>query len=457
MTLGLLCLLVSDLGSNKALGPVGGIGVIFAVLSALTFLPAALLLLGKWVFWPRLPKASQAGSQDEAMSHPVWSRVGALVKRHPRRIWLGFSTLLIAACLFVPQLKADGVAQGDFVLGVSKAREGQQLLDRHFPAGSGSPAYVLTPEGDQSAVVRLLDEDDGVASVSITTTDEQRPVAPVGAAADELRQSIRDQLKKKFGESPMGDALLEKAYPFSDTQSRVVDGQVLLQVTLKDPADSVEARQVVERLRQSIQSGHPAVKIGGTSAVQLDTNIAAEHDLRLIIPLTLLVITVVLMLLLRAVVAPLILLLTTLLSFGATLGVAALMFNHVWGYSGADPSVVIYGFVFLVALGIDYNIFLMTRVREETIARGVSVGTVRALVLTGGVISSAGIVLASTFAALYVIPILFLAQIAFIVAFGVLLDTVIVRSLIVPGLTLDIGRRIWWPSRLAKRSKGQDD
>jgi RND superfamily putative drug exporter len=150
-------------------------------------------------------------------------------------------------------------------------------------------------------------------------------------------------------------------------------------------------------------------------------------------------------------IAPLVLLGTTVLSFGATLGIAALLFNHVWKYAGADPSVVIFGFVFLVALGIDYNIFLMTRVREETIKLGVRNGTLKALVVTGGVITSAGIVLASTFAALYVIPILFLAQIAFIVAFGVLLDTVIVRSLVVPGLTLTIGKPMWWPSKLAKK------
>ncbi len=157
------------------------------------------------------------------------------------------------------------------------------------------------------------------------------------------------------------------------------------------------------------------------------------------------------MLLLRSVVAPLVLLFTTLLSFGATLGVAALLFNHAWQYPGADPSVVIYGFVFLVALGIDYNIFLMTRVREESLKVGTRKGTLKALIVTGGVISSAGIVLASTFAALYVIPILFLAQIAFIVAFGVLLDTLIVRSLIVPSLTLEIGRWMWWPSALWRK------
>jgi len=145
------------------------------------------------------------------------------------------------------------------------------------------------------------------------------------------------------------------------------------------------------------------------------------------------------------------LLLTTVVSFGATLGIAALLFNHVFQLPGADPSVIIFGFVFLVALGIDYNIFLMTRVREETLKLGVKEGTIKGLVVTGGVITSAGIVLAATFAALGVIPVLFLAQIAFIVAFGVLVDTIIVRSLLVPALTLDLGKVMWWPSNISKR------
>ena len=159
------------------------------------------------------------------------------------------------------------------------------------------------------------------------------------------------------------------------------------------------------------------------------------------------------MLLLRSIIAPLVLLLTTVISFGATLGISALLFNHVWHFPGADPSVVIFGFVFLVALGIDYNIFLMTRVREETLKQGVSKGTIKGLVVTGGVITSAGIVLAATFAALGVIPILFLAQLAFIVAFGVLLDTVIIRSLLVPALTLEIGKKMWWPSKLGRKKE----
>ena len=484
VTLGLMCLLVSELGSNKALGPVGGIGVIFAVLSALTFLPACLLLLGKRAFWPRMPEIVAAEHIDYRTAHPAWNKVGQLVSRHPRRLWVGCSALLILACLCIPQLKAQGISQSDFVTGVSEAREGQQLLDKHFAAGSGSPAYVLAAEKDQDGVATLLDADEGIDGVSITTTDTVKSAAPIGKAKEELLATIREKIVSQRDEQlqkiragiaasmagapetmidaayeqaimnvPSVEALLEKAYPFAGVEPKIVDGNVLLQATLKAPADSVEARQTIARLRTAVEEKYSSVKIGGVSAIQLDTNRAAERDLRVIIPLILIVITIVLMLLLRAIVAPLALLLTTVLSFGATLGISALLFNHLWKYPGSDPAVVIYGFVFLVALGIDYNIFLMTRVREETIRHGVRKGMIKALVVTGGVISSAGIVLASTFAALYVIPILFLAQMAFIVAFGVLLDTLIVRSLIVPGLTLEIGRYMWWPSKLFRNTR----
>ena len=485
VTLGLLCLLASDLGSNKALGPVGGVGVIFSILSALTFLPAALLLFGRAAFWPRRPKYIKGKSQtDYHDAHPAWIKVGALVGRYPRRLWVGLMGLLLIACLFVPQLKADGVSQGDLIVGKSEARDGQAVLDRHFPKGSGTPALVLVPKAQQQDVLAKLEADKGVDTVSVVTTDADKSPAPLGRLETKIRGTIRDQVADKQDEQlgalrsqlevqmagapaaiidqayqqassaiPSVDSIVDTAYPFAGTEPKVVDGNVLMQVVLRDPASSLDARATIKRLREAIHPSYPNVKFGGVSAVQLDTNIASEHDLRTIIPLILVAITIVLMLLLRSIVAPLVLLITTVVSFGATLGIAALLFNNVWHYVGADPAVVIFGFVFLVALGIDYNIFLMTRVREETIKLGVREGTLKALVVTGGVITSAGIVLASTFAALYVIPILFLAQIAFIVAFGVLLDTLIVRSIIVPGITLTLGRWMWWPSKLSRKSK----
>jgi putative drug exporter of the RND superfamily len=191
--------------------------------------------------------------------------------------------------------------------------------------------------------------------------------------------------------------------------------------------------------------------VGGVTATDIDSIDTSIRDRTLIIPIVLVVILLILMALLRSVVAPLLLIGTVIVSFGAALGVSALVFDGVFDFPGADPSVPLYGFVFLVALGVDYNIFLMSRVREESLAHGTRSGILRGLVATGGVITSAGLVLAATFAALGVIPILFLAQIAFIVAFGVLLDTFVVRSLLVPALAYDIGPAIWWPSKLWRR------
>ena len=192
--------------------------------------------------------------------------------------------------------------------------------------------------------------------------------------------------------------------------------------------------------------------VGGQTALQLDTSETAQRDLRVIIPIVLATIFVVLALLLRSLVAPLVLLVANVLSFAATIGTAAIVFNEVLDWPGSDPAVPLYAFVFLVALGIDYSIFLTTRVREESIKRGTRPGILKGLAVTGGVITSAGIVLAATFSALAVLPILFLAQIAFLVAFGVLLDTLVVRSLLVPALAYDIVPRFWWPSRLSRES-----
>lgn len=483
VTIGLLCLLFSDLGSNKALGPVGGIGIILSITSALTLLPALLLCLGRAAFWPRKPKyAKEKNHHDYEKNHPVWVKVGAIARRHPRRIWIGSSLLLIVACFGVLQLKADGVSQGDLILGKSEARDGQKILDAHFASGSGSPAFIIASYDKQDAVVKSTEANKGVASLSVTATGVDGGSMPIGKAKEDLQKKIFDQVTEKRNEQvtalrsqlnremaglpqtvvdgafmkassniPSADTIAEQAYPFKTGKEKNIDGRVLLQATLTDAADSLAARETIVQLREQLKRVDSSVLVGGTTAAQYDTNQAALRDEKIIIPLILIAITIILMLLLRAIVAPLVLLLTTVLSFGATLGISAFLFNHLWHFPGADPSVVIFGFVFLVALGIDYNIFLMTRVREETIKSGVSKGTIKGLVVTGGVITSAGVVLAATFAALSVIPILFLAQLAFIVAFGVLLDALIVRSLLVPTITLEVGRHMWWPSKLWKR------
>ncbi len=447
VSLGLLCLLASDLGSNKALGPVGAIGVVFAVTIALTFLPAALFLLGRVSFWPRRPHYEPKRTQDDyASEHPVWSRIGSFVVRRHRPIWIVVSILLLAAVYFVPQFKAEGVAQTELVVGPSEARDGQAMLDRHFASGSGSPAEILVDEASWQDVAQATLSSDGVDDVSVYTVSNV-------AIPYETWRAARNGISARLEQPLPAAAELELEAGYTQLEPKIVDGVALVEATLSVPASSIEAREKVAALRASLEQDYPSVRIGGLSALQLDTNTASDRDLRVVLPLILVVITLVLAFLLRAIVAPIVLLLTTVVSFGTTIGISALLFNHVWQYAGADPAIVIFGFVFLVALGIDYNIFLMTRVREETAKRGVQKGTLKAVVVTGGVITSAGVVLAATFAALDVIPILFLAQIAFIVAFGVLLDTLIVRTLLVPALTLELGRWMWWPSKLANALK----
>ncbi|MEZ5085392.1 MAG: MMPL family transporter [Tessaracoccus sp.] len=424
---GLLCLLLSDLKSNSALGPVASIGIVFAMAAALTFLPAALALLGRAAFWPRIPHfdPDAEARRDEVLSTGPWAAVARFVARHPRPVWVVTTVVLVLGCVGVLQLNATGVSRSDLVLGASEARAGQEALGEHFPGGSGSPVLVLTPEGDLQEVADALLSHEGVASVSVVSSD-----SPSGSAPITLE-----------GITAFGPPGTPAPAP------SVVDGSVLLQATLTAAADSIEAEETVRSLRGELAG---EVVIGGVTAAAIDTNDASIHDRNLIIPIVLAVILVILMALLRCVLAPILLILTTVLSFGAAMGVAALVFNHLFGFPGADPAVPLFGFVFLVALGIDYNIFLMTRVREESLRRGTRDGVIRGLTITGGVITSAGLVLAATFAALSVIPILFLVQLAFIVAFGVLLDTFVVRTLLVPALALDIEEPVWWPSRLAR-------
>jgi RND superfamily putative drug exporter len=398
--LGVLCLLFSRLESNRGLGPVAAIGIAAAFLAAVTFLPAVLALFGRAAFWPR--RVAAGGPRRSRL----WSGVAGLVARRPRAVWLTTAAGLVVAAAFMMQLKADGTAQTDVFLTEVDSVAGQEVLAEHFPAGSGAPAVIIADADELDAVLEAA-EVDGVAEVA-PTTDES------GAVVE-------------------------------------AEGLVEIQAVLEDTPDSDAAMNTVERLRTAVHAVDGAdAKVGGPTAIQLDTLETSARDRAVIIPIVLAVILAVLMLLLRSILAPLLLTATVVLSFGATMGVSALVFNHLFGFPGADPTVVLFGFVFLVALGIDYNIFLMTRVREESARLGTRAGTLRGLVATGGVITSAGVVLAATFSALAVLPILFLAQIAFVVAFGVLLDTVVVRSLLVPALTFDLGRAVWWPSRLSR-------
>ncbi|MFC8084273.1 MMPL family transporter [Streptomyces sp. NPDC057340] len=407
VALALLALLLSDLTNNRALGPVGAIGIVCAVLSTLTFLPAVLVLLGRAAYWPARPV--RAG--DPEAGHRLWHRVAALVDRAPRRIWAVSLAALLACAAFAPTLTSRGVPLDEIFVNDTPSVAAQQTLARHFPGGSGNPAVIIAEADRLAPVLDAARDTPGVASA-----------APVTASG-----------------RPGGDP-------------QVVDGRVRIDATLRAPADSDAAKDAVARLRAAVHDVPGAgALVGGYTAQQYDTQRTAEHDRTLIVPVVLAIILVILIALLRSLLMPVLLVATVALNFVATLGVSALVFTHVFGFSGTDASVPLYGFVFLVALGVDYNIFLMSRVRQEALHHGVREGIVRGLTATGGVITSAGVVLAATFAALGVIPLAFLVQIAFIVAFGVLLDTLVVRSLLVPALARDLGAVAWWPGRLGHR------
>ena len=431
---GLLVLLLTDLASTRALGPVAAIGIVVAMLAALTFLPAALIIIGRAVFWPFRPQVTTAevGLRKKGM----WARIAGGIAARPRLIWIGLVILLALPLIAVPQFKASGVAQSEFVLGESEARDGQDVLAEHFPGGSGTPTQVVLDANELSTAAEAVGRLGGVGSMTVAAEDS--PSGTIG---------IDENGKLQPPQGGPGSGAPDAAGGSAAIDPTEVDGQVLLEVTLSNAADSLAAETTVTEIREAVHDVDPDALVGGQTAVDLDTNNTAEADRTLAIPIILVVITVILILLLRSLFAPLLLVVLTVLSFGTALGVSALVFNHLIGFPGADPSVPLYAFVFLVALGIDYNIFLMSRVREESLKVGTRAGVLKGLVATGGVITSAGVVLAATFAALGVIPIMFLVQLAFIVTFGVLLDAILVRSLVVPALVYDIGRGVWWPWR----------
>ncbi|MFC8923990.1 MMPL family transporter [Cellulosimicrobium sp. NPDC057127] len=433
---GLLCLLLSDLSSNRSLGPVAAIGIAAAFVASLTLLPALLLVAGqrsRALFWPRMPRYAgdhavgaeergQAEGDDrvEVEGHGLWSRVASFVGRHDRRVWVVTALVLAACAAFVPTLDADGTGDSEVFLTQVDSVDGEEVLTQHFEGVSAQPVTVVAPQDDLQAVVDAAAATEGVAAATPVT---DQPAAAPGAP-------------------PQGDPL-------------VVDGRVRVDVTTDAPSDSQEAVETVSAVRTAVHDVSPDALVGGAAAERFDTQLAGQRDLRVIVPVVLAVILVILVLLLRSVLAPLLLVAANVLSFGAALGVGALVFEHLLGFPGADPAVPLYAFCFLVALGVDYSIFLMTRVREESLRVGTRRGVLLALAVTGSVITSAGVVLATTFAALGIIPLLFLAQIAFLVAFGVLLDTLVVRSLLVPALVHDIGRRSWWPSALGRADRGR--
>jgi RND superfamily putative drug exporter len=392
----MLCLLFASMNSTQGLGPVAAVGVAVALLVMLTLLPALLVICGRWFFWPVHPTY---GSSDHTETG-LWARVGRRIARRPRTTWVVTSLVLAVASLGLLQLDAHGLKNKDSYYGRPDSVVGEAVLAKHFPAGAGQPVVVIANASHAGAVRTALQDTEGV--------DDVTPPLTKG-------------------------------------------GRSFLQGTLSDPPDSQAAKDTVDRAR-SVLHGLPGAqaRVGGGTAIVLDTLRASSSDNRLIIPVVLLVVFVILMMLLRALVAPLVLVATVVLSFSAALGLSALLFKHVFGFAGADTSLPLFVFVFLVALGIDYNIFLMTRVHEEAKVAGTRQGALVGLAATGGVITSAGLVLAGTFAVLGTLPVVAFAEIGVAVALGVLLDTTVVRAVLVTALNLDLDRHMWWPSRLSR-------
>jgi putative drug exporter of the RND superfamily len=393
---GLLCLLVADMNNTRGLGPVLAIGVAVALVTTITLLPALLVICGRWIFWPKKPRVGSTAPTGRS-----WTRLGEGIARRPRTVWIGTVLVFAGLALGVTKLDASGLAATDSFTNTPESVAGQETLNQHFPAGqNGQPVVVIGKS----------------------------------AAAEPLRQAIA-------GTSGI-----------ANVGQPVVRGDLVsYEGTLQAQPDSQAAKDTVERLRTAVHAVPGAdAKVGGQTALTMDMNEATAHDNKLIIPLVLAAILVILCLLLRSLVAPLVLIATVVLSFAAALGVSAIVFDAL-GFAGSDSAFPLFIFVFLVALGVDYNIFLMTRVREEAQRHGTRRGALVALSATGGVITSAGLVLAATFAVFVSVPVVFFAELGIAVALGVLLDTFVVRSVLVIALTLDIGPKIWAPSALASR------
>jgi putative drug exporter of the RND superfamily len=393
--LSLLVLSLADLNSTKSLGPVLAIGVAVALLAMMTLLPALLVITGRWVFWPVKPTYGSV----EPTTRGFWARVGRGIAAGPRAVWIITALVLGAMAIGLTGLHAHGLTNAQSFRGHPDSVTGQAVIDQHFPGGAGQPVEVFGNPASGPQLAAALRSVNGLTGVT----------PPV-----------------------------------------ILAGHAYLEATLTSAPDSQAAYDAVDRARAAVHVV-PGAIVGGNTAVNLDVQRATAHDRNLIIPIILVVVFVILTLLLRALIAPVMLIATVVLSFAAALGVSALFFDNVFNFGGADTSFPLFVFVFLVALGIDYNIFLMTRVREEAQRLGPRSGALTGLAATGGVITSAGFVLAGTFAVLGTLPVTFLTELGFAVAFGVLLDTIVVRSVLVTALNLDLGRWIWWPSRLARQ------
>ena len=399
----LLCLSLASVNSTAGLGPVGAMGVAVAALAMLTALPALLLIGGRRAFWPYVPRVDRPADDgnDTAWRGSFWGRLGGWIERRHRPVWIVTTLALLALSLGVLTLDSN-LTTGNAFRGEIESVEGQTLLERSFPAGASAPTTV-------------------------TVTDPAQLEAVLAAA----------------GEAPQVAAV-----------GRVETGEpgALFTVTLTEDPFSETGFAQIEPLRAQLRAaGGDAVLVGGATAEEHDLREAVRADTLLLAPLVLLVVFAILVLLLRAIVGPLMLMATVVLSYFAALGLALIVFELFADFPGEDPSYPLFAFIFLVALGIDYNIFLMARVREEAQTMPTKEAMLKGLAVTGGVITSAGIVLAGTFSVLAVLPLVALTQIGITVALGVLLDTFVVRSILVPALTFSLGETTWWPSKLGRR------
>jgi RND superfamily putative drug exporter len=406
VAISLLCLLAAQLNNVRGLGPVGAVGIACALLVMTTLLPAVLVICGRWLFWPFVPRfAPEAAAADIADEHGIWNRISGFIAARPRTIWLTTALVLGGLAFGMLGLHVGQTGADQYTKKVDSVA-GQQIVSAHFPAGSSAPANIIARATGADAVTAAARSVPGIASLLPPKTS--------------------------------------------------TDGQwVEIDAVMTAPPDTQAAKDTIKNLRKAVHRVPAAdALVGGQTAIALDTQTAADHDNRLVIPLILVVVLVVLVVLLRAITAPLLLLASVVLSFATSMGTAALLF-HALGHPNIDLGTPLLGFLFLVALGVDYTIFLMTRAREEAGKLGHAEGVRHALTVTGGVITSAGVVLAATFAVLAVLPLTALLQMGLLVSGGVLIDTLIIRTLLVPALSLDAGRRIWWPSRLASAARHQ--
>jgi RND superfamily putative drug exporter len=394
VVLALLTLLLARVGSSEALGPLAASGVFLAMVFSLTLLPATLLIAGRRAFWPRIPRAGRA---EGDLLGGRWGRLGARVRRRPRPVWVGGTAALVVMALGLTQLDL-GLAESEQFVGEVEAVEGAEVVARAgFAGGGGAPLQVVVPDAGRAGAV----------------ADRIGAVDDVAGTGEPERGDPGARLDVSVAVDPYGQRALA----------------------------------LVPEVRRAAREAAPDALVGGSLAEDYDTREAAERDNLVVMPAALAVVLLILFVLLRAFVLPVLLIITTVVSFAAAFGVGVLASDLVFGFAGIETTLPLIAFVFLVALGVDYNIFLVARAREEAAEHGTADGMHRALASTGAVITSAGVVLAGTFSILALIPFVALVQLGLIIAFGVLLDTLLVRSVIVPALVWDIGPKVWWPGR----------